>query len=159
MEMYNSTLTLSTVALAPSLGLGLASTMTLTSYNCSASVPFTLAPLSTILRVTLAFGEVQCSALNLQSSGGFSVVSCNTAVLEVRSSTLATGAFWLAFDAVNYLSVRSDNLLKVELMGAAPNYYQIGIGSIPILLTPNIPIYSITNSNTTFSASTTIALR
>ena len=94
----------------------------------------------------------------MQSNTFLTVVNCTTSTLTVNSSTFSLGTLWVAFNVVNYFSVRGDNLLSCTITGASPSFYSVGAGSTHIALAINNQGFTVTNSNTTFAAPTSFTV-
>lgn len=152
-----STFSLTSLSLDVGLTLTSNKTMTLSAYNCSTIIDNPIAN-NPIITVSIRFGTIQCTNLNLVSNFAPWIVNCSDNVLAVSTFTLSRGTFWLTFNVANYLSVRSDNSLTMVITGAAPSFYGIGSGSAQIKLGINNQAFTIVNSNSTFGAATSFSI-
>jgi hypothetical protein len=139
------------------VSLGSSRTMTVTTYNVSTEIGFSLEG-NPLVNVALKYGTVQCSALSLTSSAGFTVVSCTDSTLVLTAVSINLGSIWMSFRVLNYFSVRSDNSITVSLTSSSPTYYSIGSGSTPLSLSINTSPLTILNSVTTFASATTFSV-
>ena len=78
--------------------------------------------------------------------------------LQLNASIVSVGNLWLSVQVVNWISVRADNNIKINIKGAAPSYYSVGSGTAGVSLTGNSQTFTITNQNTTFAAATTFII-
>jgi hypothetical protein len=157
-EQYTATgLTLTPLTLSLTLALANNKTMVSSAYNCSTTLPY-LVTTSPQLTLTISYGTISCSSLNLQSNSLLNVLNCSASALSLTAASLSTGTLWVSFDVLNHFSVRGDNGLTLTLTGASPSYYSVGSGSTPIGLAINDQPFSVISSNSTFAAATSFTI-
>lgn len=152
-EIYQMSVNLTTLALGISLVLSDNHAMNTSVYNCSFAMPYALVGGGTI-SIGLNFGTISCLSLGMTQNSALTVVNCTSSQLFLAGTSLNTGLLWVAFNVMNYYSVRNDISFSVGVAGPSPSLYALGSGSTSVVLASNNQSFLVVNSNTTFGSPT-----
>jgi hypothetical protein len=152
-----TSMTLTPLSFSPIISLSENRTSYTSVYNVSISIPYLISG-GFSGTLSLSFGSISCSLLNLISNALLQLGSCADANFTFNSNiTLSSGLLWMTFNVENYYSTRSNSIL-ISLKSASPFYYTIGSGSTPFNLAINNHPFAITNNNPIFAAQTSITV-
>jgi len=132
--------------------------MSTSIYNSSVNIPY-LVTGGFVISLYFSLNSFQCSNLGLSSSITLTVVSCQPGTLILSSSfSLPQGTLWITNNVINYYSLKSNNLITLNISGPTPTSYPISTSTSSINLIINSQSYTIINSVTTFAAATNISI-
>ena len=106
------------------------------------------------IQLAVAYGSFACSILNLLSSlTNFTIVSCSQSQLILQNPTLlsASSSFWITTGFNSPISIVS-NTVTLDMNDL--DSYSIMSGSASINIGISQPIFTVTNVNSTYTATT-----